>query len=241
MTCKRLMSVFTVLCFIFGTIVSSMGTLTANALESYTVKVSVKGRGSVSGTGKKFIGERVVLTAKPEAGEQFYGWFNGETKLSENTKYEFFISEDTSLIAKFSGKTLVYKDDFIFFADEMTASTLFLEINILLAMLYDKDGNQLYSNTLVSTGSVLMYLKNGNSSVEYTLIMLGDINCDGKVTASDARMALRYSAGLNTLEDIEKIAADVDFDESITAIDARRILRVSAQLDSAEKWLNKIK
>lgn len=61
--------------------------------------------------------------------------------------------------------------------------------------------------------------------------ILGDVNKDGRVTAADARLALRISAKLETADDIQFLAADVDKNNKITAADARKILRVSAKLD----------
>lgn len=60
----------------------------------------------------------------------------------------------------------------------------------------------------------------------------GDVNKDGKITADDARLTLRASAMLETLDDEQAAAAEVTGDGRITASDARRILRVSAQLES---------
>ncbi len=60
----------------------------------------------------------------------------------------------------------------------------------------------------------------------------GDSNCDGKLTAADARYALRCSAGLDTVDELFKYAVDVNEDGKITAADARQILRVVAQLDT---------
>ncbi len=63
--------------------------------------------------------------------------------------------------------------------------------------------------------------------------VLGDLNGDSEVTASDARLALRISAKLYIPED-ENInaVADVDYSGDVTASDARIILRVSAKLQS---------
>ena len=58
----------------------------------------------------------------------------------------------------------------------------------------------------------------------------GDVNGDGQVLANDARLALRASAKLETLEGDAAIAADVDQDGNILANDARQILRFSAHL-----------
>jgi hypothetical protein len=60
--------------------------------------------------------------------------------------------------------------------------------------------------------------------------MLGDVNFDGKITAADARLALRASAQIETLTSEQFIVADVDGNGKITASDARDILRYSALL-----------
>lgn len=61
----------------------------------------------------------------------------------------------------------------------------------------------------------------------------GDVNNDGKITAADARLALRLSAGLETLEKLDVTIAVVDYngDNKITAADARKILRRAAGLE----------
>lgn len=58
----------------------------------------------------------------------------------------------------------------------------------------------------------------------------GDVDGNGKVLANDARLALRASASLETLEGVAFLAADVDGNGKILANDARQILRFSAQL-----------
>ena len=61
--------------------------------------------------------------------------------------------------------------------------------------------------------------------------MPGDVNFDGKITAADARLALRSSAKLWTPFFIEQFhSADIDGDLKINAADARAILRASARL-----------
>ena len=63
-------------------------------------------------------------------------------------------------------------------------------------------------------------------------IRLGDVNLDKKITAADARFALRIAAKLEPGATNEQlVAADVIADGKITAKDARLILRVSAKLD----------
>ncbi len=62
-------------------------------------------------------------------------------------------------------------------------------------------------------------------------IRLGDANCDGSVTVSDARVTLRYAAGLEELSSLGLLAADVNYDGKVTVADARIILRVVAGLE----------
>lgn len=60
---------------------------------------------------------------------------------------------------------------------------------------------------------------------------LGDVTGEGKITAADARLALRYSARLEDPDEEQFKAADVDNSGKITPADARRILRVAAKVD----------
>ncbi len=63
--------------------------------------------------------------------------------------------------------------------------------------------------------------------------VFGDIDGDGEISAVDARIILRVSASLQTLDkthDEWGVFGDVNNDGEITAVDARLILRASAQL-----------
>ena len=61
----------------------------------------------------------------------------------------------------------------------------------------------------------------------------GDIDGNGQILADDARLALRCSAKLETLTDIQMKAADVDGNGQVLADDARQILRFSAKLQQS--------
>lgn len=60
---------------------------------------------------------------------------------------------------------------------------------------------------------------------------LGDVDMDGKIKAIDARIALRASARLEQLTDIQLVLADIDENGKLKAGDARSILRIAARLD----------
>lgn len=64
----------------------------------------------------------------------------------------------------------------------------------------------------------------------------GDIDGDGAITSSDARLTLRAAVGLETLtEEIRKLI-DVDKNGTVTASDARLILRAAVGLEDPAKW-----
>ena len=60
----------------------------------------------------------------------------------------------------------------------------------------------------------------------------GDVDSSGKVTAEDARLALRCAVGLELLLDDALRCADADHDNTVTAADARLILRAAVGLET---------
>lgn len=71
--------------------------------------------------------------------------------------------------------------------------------------------------------------------------MLGDVNLDGKVTAADARLALRIASHIDeypAAEDVVFMNTDVNGDGKITAADARIILRVCSALSTFDEYRN---
>ena len=62
-------------------------------------------------------------------------------------------------------------------------------------------------------------------------VLLGDANGDGRVNARDARLLLRYAAGLAGEDEIDLAAADYNGDGRVNARDARAVLRYAAGLE----------
>lgn len=60
----------------------------------------------------------------------------------------------------------------------------------------------------------------------------GDVNLDGRTTAADAALIMRYLGGLDTLNDLQKRNADVNGDGQITTADAEMILQNIIGLDN---------
>lgn len=65
---------------------------------------------------------------------------------------------------------------------------------------------------------------------------LGDVDNNGRLTPSDARLALRFAARLESLTDEQIAAADINSDGSVTPADARILLRIAARLDSISNY-----
>ena len=61
---------------------------------------------------------------------------------------------------------------------------------------------------------------------------MGDVNNDNKVSAADARLALRAAAKIDKLEGADRDYADIDRNGEITPADARKILRAASMVDT---------
>lgn len=66
-------------------------------------------------------------------------------------------------------------------------------------------------------------------------VLLGDVNGDGRLTASDARQILRFSAGLSAFSQEQIALSDMNGDGKVNAGDARKVLRISASLEKPQE------
>lgn len=99
----------------YPTVVSTSSGLVASVVayfsnNTFPLSVSIKGEGQIklnSGEEISSISERIIngttinLEAVPSEGMQFVGWFNGEEELSKETIYEFVLTEETLIEARF--------------------------------------------------------------------------------------------------------------------------------------------
>lgn len=63
-------------------------------------------------------------------------------------------------------------------------------------------------------------------------VLLGDVNGDGSVDASDALLVLKHAVKLERIDEEKSVLADVNKDGNIDASDALRILKIAAKLES---------
>ena len=86
----------------------------------------------------------------------------------------------------------------------------------------DTSGNEIEDTDLVGTG----YKLTTDSGKEYTLVVTGDLNSDGKITMTDISRMKKLYLGTLTLDDNYKKASDMNNDEQVTMVDISRIKRV---------------
>ena len=78
---------------------------------------------------------------------------------------------------------------------------------------------------------VVAYATEADGDGNEATVQYGDVDSDGKISAGDARIALRASVGLESLNYLQRTLADTDNNGKITAGDATQILRYSVGLD----------
>lgn len=121
-------------------------------------------------------------------------------KDSENT---YIINEDEEIICNIQPETTVKE-----FRETITTNSEKFEI-------YDVQGNLMKDSDIIGTSMILKL----DRELSYTLIVVGDLNGDGKVTAVDlSKMKLRLT-GLTTLSEYFERAADINNNGSLTALD----------------------
>ena len=77
--------------------------LTEDEIVEYTVTVEAEGPGAAIGTTLKTRGEFAQVTAMPDSGASFLGWYEGGTLVSEEAEYRFCVTKNVTLTAKFEG------------------------------------------------------------------------------------------------------------------------------------------
>ena len=113
----------------------------------------------------------------------------------------------------------------------------FLEKSSENTVILDAQGNELSEDEIPGTGCVLVL----SDGTEYPIVVMGDVNGDGDILASDARLALRAAVNLETYDGVYSTAANIDGDGNIGVSDARLILRASVHLDDPDEWFEDIK
>jgi len=136
------------------------------------------------------------------------------------------VSNDTSKAVVDNENGLLIVKNFRDFKDKKSTQANF---NNLFAV---ENATAKFSGDLVSTKSTVTYIEENGNTHKYTVIVMGDVNCDGKVTAQD------YIAIRNHIMETKKVtdtyaqkAADVNENGKINAQDYVAIRNYIMSLD----------
>ncbi len=120
--------------------------------------------------------------------------------------------------------------------DKFLGNLLNFDIEAAVSILAENEESSLFNKKVnVAVIDLVDDLITGLFDESYELpaaFVLGDVDMSGDISASDARLALRASVGLETLAGAAAKAADADKSGDISAADARLILRASVGLET---------
>lgn len=136
------------------------------------------------------------------------------------------------IIPEFSDSAISVSDSYILGLTQKTSCENFkaLVLNSNFTVL-DSAGNEKKDADNIATGDVFVLLSSdGENLAEYEIVVVLDVDCNGKVNSSDARSILRSAARLDQLSEIQTLAADGDHSGKVNSADARMALRIAAKL-----------
>ncbi|MDO5556127.1 MAG: dockerin type I domain-containing protein [Clostridia bacterium] len=87
------------------------------------------------------------------------------------------------------------------------------------SVIINKDGTEIFGDTLVGTGAKIKI----NGAEKYTIVKLGDVSGDGKISPSDYVKVKNKIMGVTSMDAITEKAADVNKDGSISPADYVKI------------------
>lgn len=206
--------------------------------ESITPEIAtVSNTGEITALSEGYVSIMVCSRDSYDDPGNYCGGFIELYIAAEEREYDYsdniFNSEDTqNIIIKPLGESSIS-------AKSDVPVSQFLE-DVTGAVVRDADGNEIKEAENMKLGSgMTVSLPDGT---EYTVVVKGDLDSNGEVTASDARLTLRASVGLETnSNDWFSDAGDIEADggeQKLTAADARLILRGSVGLENKDDWFN---
>lgn len=141
-----------------------------------------------------------------------------------------FVGKAVTCSAKVSGGSGKYSCVFDIYCDNELVITSEPSDSPEFTFTVPQSGNYYAVVTVTDSASTVTTASGGEMTVN-DKAQVGDANLDGKITAADARFALRCAAKLETYDESLLYALDVNGDGKVTAADARKILRISAKLE----------
>lgn len=112
------------------------------------------------------------------------------------------------------------EEQFIIIAPNTTNSEVATAIGMEKFKVTDAKGKAVSNSSNAATGYIFT---NTTYNTSYTMIVLGDVNGDGQIKATDYARIKNYIMEETTLTNIQKMAADVNEDNNVKATDYARI------------------
>lgn len=205
---------------------------------SITVSTETPG-GTVSGTGIYIKNSIVEVSATPEQGYIFSGWYENNVKiLGAGSSYSFNATQDRILTARFVQLDFCSIYALTSQTGEVDETNKYLrgikaggKVNDYFAV--SNNGSLLqieneYGN-INATGTIVQTLSSSRTVIdEYTIVILGDVNGDGAIDAFDAITIDLYIANLHELTGSYLEAADINQDGLVDDSDYQLCIDISA-------------
>lgn len=144
------------------------------------------------------------------------------TELNEEGQYELTVTDKagnvSNVVFYIASNESEYKirDSYILnIAPETTVKDFKENFTVLQEYVINHKEEGLTEEDIISTGDIL----DNNNGIKFTLIVLGDINQDGKCSLTDLSRQRKYSLDLVELDDIQKSAGDINIDGNISLTD----------------------
>ena len=194
----------------------------------------------------------IVQTATEKIAHDFGEWQTktAPTPSSEGTdvrKCAVCGFEETRTVAKLApteikvddqNNNIKNKDGFVTVVTSVTVTQIITSTGGN-TQIHDKDGNEVKPGAKIATGMTVAIVSGGTVITQQTIVVMGDVDCDGDVQVGDARLALRAAVGLDTISGAVQAAASIThgLNEAVAVSDARYILRAAVALDKPEDWM----
>ena len=157
---------------------------------------------------------------------------------ADGVVYDSKIGIRPALTLKLDNALNIVKEEngYILTAPGVTGEEIITAIDSNAKIYEDNKEVKFDKNTKISTGMKLVTLSGGKITSSKDIAVLGDIDSDGEISVSDARLALRAAVKLDKLTGVYEIAAKVGNDK-ISVSEARTILRAAVKLENPKYWL----
>ncbi len=203
-----------------GTVVEIVHEVSRNHMFNVNAISSNEKYGYVSGGDVYRYGETAYLCAEAINGYIFKGWYENGKPVSNELIYGVEILENKNFVAMFGCAELTPIAGNGVSVSNGQVFGMWDELDIDSSKLLFEASEVLEANTegYIGTGTLFTYF-----DLTYTVIILGDTDGDGEITATDYMRIKSAFLGKYTMDDVYEKAADVDGDGELSSTDYLRI------------------